>query len=174
MSILRRLDAADVLLLYPGDSLQDQIGFWSQRHLEWRLDMSFERSLPKIRTLLRRADVALVDATQDPATATEAFLQAVARLGTAAVAMYTESMHDDLEVFVRVHGSMFLLGPLADRQWEELFERVSRTRKTLPGGRVPPRRRVPPSAVRERFQNRREQLVRRFYAGIDWPAADMD
>ncbi|KKK48616.1 hypothetical protein LCGC14_3143320, partial [marine sediment metagenome] len=40
---------------------------------------SFERSLPEIRKLLRVSSTVLVDATEDPSQATDAFLQAVAR-----------------------------------------------------------------------------------------------
>ena len=48
-----------------------------------------------------QADVALIDATEDDAQAVDAFSQAAAQLGVAATAMYSECMHDGLEVFVR-------------------------------------------------------------------------
>ncbi len=76
---------------------------------------------------------ALVDATEDAARAREVFLRAVARLGAGAVVMYTETMHDALEVFVRVRGSLFLLGPLFDEQWEEYLARLLGTKRVAPG-----------------------------------------
>ena len=128
---------ADILLLYAGESFRDQIGFWAFRHPQRRVDASCERSLPAIRQLLSHARATVVDATKDPAQATDAFLQAVARLGAAAVTMYTEAAHDDLELFVRMRGSQFLLGPLLDQQWEEVLERLLRAKRPLPVVRVP-------------------------------------
>jgi hypothetical protein len=121
-----------ILLLYPGESLKNQIGLWTTRHSEWQLTISFEQSLPVIRKLLRDAGAAIVDTTEDPSQATNAFLQAVARLGANAVTMYTEMMHEGLELFVRVRGSLFVLGPMFDEQWDELFDRLWQMRKTTP------------------------------------------
>jgi len=150
---------ADVLLLYPADSLKDQIGLWSMRHPERQVEASFERSLPEIRKLLRGAASAMVDATADPAQATDAFLQAVARLGANAVTMYTESMHDGLELFARMRGSLFLLGPLWDEQWEELFDRLlCTTNRPAAAPKLPWLCPAPPRGVgltpRQRFTNR--------------------
>jgi hypothetical protein len=128
---------ADVLLLYAGESFRDQIGLWAFHHPQRRVDVSCERSLPAIRQLLSHVRATVVDATEDPSQATDAFLQAVARLGAAAVTMYSESAHDDLELFVRMRGSLFLLGPLLDQQWEEVLERLLHAKRPLPVVRVP-------------------------------------
>ena len=102
----------------------------------------------------------MVDATEDPAQATDAFLQAVARLGAAAVTMYTEAAHDDLELFVRMRGSMFLLGPLLDQQWEEVFECLLRAKRPLPVVRAPASQRL--SLVHSLHRSeRRKQYVNR-------------
>jgi hypothetical protein len=122
---------ADLLLLYPAESLKKQISRWALQHPERQVDVSFERSLAKIRHLLRYTDATLLDATHDPAMATEAFLQAVACLGADAVAVYTETLHDDLELFVRLRGVPFFLGPLFDEQWEEFFEQIVRAKRPL-------------------------------------------
>ena len=74
----------------------------------------------------------LVDASDDHAQAIELFSQAVARFGSRQVAVYTESMHQGLELFVRTQGAWLLLGPLDDRQWEEFFSSL------LPGTRQEP------------------------------------
>lgn len=122
MSLLSFSATADVLLLYPRDSLKDQIGIWAGRHADRLVEASFERSLPEIRRLLRRAESVIVDATEDSARAAEAFLQAVARLGSGSVAVYTDAQDEGLELFVRVRGSLFVLGPFFEGQWEEFFE----------------------------------------------------
>jgi len=164
VNVLQIPKTADVLLLYPGHSLKDQITCWSARHPKRQAELSFERSLPRIRALLKRATTVLVDATEDPSQATDAFLQAVARLGAGAVAMYTETMHDDLELFVRMRGSLFLAGPLWNEQWEDYFERQLRNKITA----------SPLDSVR--FDLRAWQQSRfsnRFQEGIDLSSNDI-
>jgi hypothetical protein len=121
----------NVLLMYASRSLKNQMDSWTSGRPEWQAEVSFERSLPAIRKLLRRVDAVLVDATEDPAQATDALLQAIGRLGTASVAMYTETAHDGLELFTRIQGSLFFLGPLSDSEWTGFFER-------LPAGKANP------------------------------------
>lgn len=141
MSVTCRSATADVLLLYPGDSLRDQIGLWAVRHPEQRVAVSFERSLPKMRRLLNRVGATLVDATKDPSMAADAFLQAAARLGAGAVAVYTEVRHDDIELFVRLRGAPFLLGPLFDQQWEDHLDSLFHASRRSPIVRaLPPQR----------------------------------
>ena len=137
----------NILLLYPGESLKRQIGRWALRHRDRNVGMSFERSLPEIRNLVHHADMVLVDATEDPSQATDVFLQAVARLGVNAVAMYTEATHHELEQFVRMHGSLFLLGPLPEDGLVSLFGRLPERKTALPILRHPKRRRSPAPRV---------------------------
>ena len=68
MSVLHLPVTADVLLLYPGESLKDQIGLWAVRHPERRVEMSCGWSLPEVRALLHYAGAVLVDATENPAS----------------------------------------------------------------------------------------------------------
>lgn len=84
--------------------------------------VSFERTLPGIRKWARRAALAVIDASSDPAQGTDAFLQSVSVLTSDAVAVYTEKMHDGLELLVRTFGAPFLLGPMDMREWEEYLE----------------------------------------------------
>jgi hypothetical protein len=89
------------------------------------------------------------------------------------VAVYTERPHNAFEVFVRRHGSLFLLGPLFDEQWEEYFFRRQRAR----------RRTAAPMVARQRLRlaglfDRRERqhawwsdCVR---AGAHWPGAELN
>ena len=172
MTVLQLPTTADILLLYPGESLRDQIGVWARRHPERQVDSSLERSLPAIRGLLRRAGSSLVDATEDPGQATDAFLQAVARLGAGAVTMYTEATHEDLELFVRLRGSLYLFGPLFDEQWEEVFNHLLRAKWPAPVSRGQLPRLPLPTPLLERQRRQRERFLNRFRASFDLPASD--
>ncbi len=132
VSTVRLHSVADLLLLYPQDSLKEQIKAWSRRHPERVVVDSCERSLPEIRCMLRGAGSAIVDATGDAARAIDAFLQAAACLGPGVAALYSEAGHEELELFVRVRGSLFLMGPLFDDQWDELFDRWLHVEEVLP------------------------------------------
>jgi hypothetical protein len=110
--------APEVLLLYPGEHLESLARRWLRAHRECRLRVSGARSLPAIRRALEGATAVIVDATDDHAQAVDALLQAVARRGSKAVAVYTERMHDGLELFVRMQGALLLLGPINDREWD--------------------------------------------------------
>jgi len=114
--------ASGIVLFYPGRLLTDQIRDWAQRHGGCRATVSFERSLPGIRKWLRRAALAVIDASEDPAQASDAFLQSVGVLRADSVAVYTEKTHDGLELLVRMLGSPLLLGPLNSEAWEEFLE----------------------------------------------------
>jgi hypothetical protein len=122
VSTLQVPAVADVLLLHPASSLTKQIGDWARRRPEWQVAMSFARKLPEMRQVLRQTNTAIVDGTEDPCLAAEGFLQAVALLGADAVTMYTEVTHRDLELLVRVRGSLYLLGPLWAEKWDDYFD----------------------------------------------------
>ncbi len=102
--------------------------------------VSFERSLPGIRKSVRRAALAVIDASLDPAQGTDAFLQSVSLLTPDAVAVYTEKMHDGLELLVRTFAAQFLLGPMSMEEWEEFLEHKFPTLIPLEAGLFPPSR----------------------------------
>jgi hypothetical protein len=112
---------SDIVLFYPGRSLMEQIADWGRKRQDRAVVASFARSLPEIRGAMEKAGAVVVDATDDDAQATEAFSQAASRLGTAAAAVYTERMHEGLELFVRLRGALLLLGPLSEGEWEGFF-----------------------------------------------------
>ena len=112
----------EIALFYPCDSLSRQITSWARKHPGCTIQSSFSKTLPEIRSVLERVDVAVVDATEDHAQAADAFLQASARLGTNGAAMYSERMHDDMEVFVRSRGALVLLGPLDEAEWDGFLD----------------------------------------------------
>ncbi len=68
------------------------------------------------------AELAVIDATEDPAQASDAFLQSVGVLSAEAVAVYTERIHDGLELLVRMLGAPLILGPMSMEEWDEFLE----------------------------------------------------
>ena len=118
--------ASGIVLFYPGSLLAGQIHDWAEQHGGCRATVSYERSLPGIRRWARRAALAIIDASSDPAQGTDAFLQSVSMLTSDAVAVYTEKMHDGLELLVRTFGAPLLLGPMG----------VNEAAKTIPSRRT--------------------------------------
>jgi hypothetical protein len=119
--------AREVILFYPGSSLARQIVGWGRGRADCAVEPVFARSISGMRRAIRSADLVLVDATRDYPQAMDVFSQALAYLGAGATAVYTERMHEGLELFVRLHGSLLLLGPLGSAEWEGFFERAIRT-----------------------------------------------
>ncbi len=116
--------APAIAVFYPGNSLMHQVSNWAIRHPAYDFALSFAQSLHEIRGVLRDTVVSIVDATEDPMRAMTAFTQAIAKLEADRVAVYTESMHEGLELFVRVRGAPLLLGPMSDAPWEAQLERM--------------------------------------------------
>jgi len=110
-----------IAICYPTESLSRQLALWGRKHEDCGIKPVFGRSVWEIRHSLNGADRVLVDASDDHAQAIELFSQSVARLGPRRVAVYTERMHEGLELFVRTQGVWLLLGPLTNCQWEEFF-----------------------------------------------------
>ena len=110
-----------IAVCYPTESLSCQVALWAHKRADCGVELVFGRSVLEIRRSLNGADVVLVDASDDHAQAIELFSQSIARLGSQRVAVYTERMHEGLELFVRTQGAWLLLGPLNGRQWEEVF-----------------------------------------------------
>jgi hypothetical protein len=127
-----------IAICYPTESLSRQVALWARKHEECDIESLFDRAILKIRRSLDEADLVLVDASDDHEQAIELFCQSLAGLGARRVAVYTERMHEGLELFVRTQGAWLLLGPLDERQWEEFFSTM------LPAaGRKPQPRRRP-------------------------------
>ncbi|MBN1394890.1 MAG: hypothetical protein JW959_07695 [Pirellulales bacterium] len=174
MNVVRLSPAADLLLLYPGESLQDQIRTWGARRPRRRVKISSESSLPAIRKLLRTAETAIVDAGDDPCRASDAFLQAVARLGAEAVAVYSEATHEGLESFVRQHGSLFILGPLFARQWADFFQRFLEREGVRPTASAPRQAGLPLPLRLDRAAMFRRWFARRCRGNLEPPVTGLN
>lgn len=159
----------DLLLFYPGESLTDQISRWNEKCPRRRIVASFERSLPEIRKLMHRGGAALVDATEDPLLAADALLQAIGRLGKDAVAMYSEVGHEESELFTRMQGSLFILGPLRERHWAEFFERFLENEFVVSAARRPDETRLPLPLWLDRAARLRQWFTHRYGDNSDRP-----
>src|ERR1039458_3313933 len=94
-----------IAVCYPTESLSRQVALWARSREDCGIEPVFGRSALEIRRSLRGADMVLVDASDDHAQAIELFSQSVAGLGPRRVAVYTEKMHEGLELFVRTQGA---------------------------------------------------------------------
>jgi hypothetical protein len=121
MSITTENVVQRIAVCYPTESLSGQVAQWAEGRDDCRIAPVFDRSAMAIRRSLDGADIALVDASDDHEQAIDLYSQAVARLGARKASVYTERMHEGLELFVRTHGSWLLLGPLTGEQWDDYF-----------------------------------------------------
>jgi hypothetical protein len=122
LATLKRLKSAPkIVMFYPSRSLAGQLNAWSDRHGGQQLHVSRERSLMEIRRQIRRVDFVVIDATEDHAQASDAFFQIYKALGSESMAVYTEIIHDGLEILVRRLGVPLLLGPLDVFEWDDLI-----------------------------------------------------
>jgi hypothetical protein len=116
--------APTIAVFYPANSLMHQVANWAVRYPAFDFTLSFPKSLHEIRSVLRRTAITIVDATEDPVRAMAAFTQAIAVLEADCVAVYTETMHEGLELFVRARGAPLLFGPVSDAPWEEQLQKM--------------------------------------------------
>ena len=49
--------------------------------------------------------------------------------------MYSERMHEGLEMFVRSRGALLLLGPLSEAEWDAFFEPQAAGRRATFAGK---------------------------------------
>jgi len=126
-----------IVVFYPGKSLMHQVASWASDRPSSELQFSFARSVAEIRRALRRADVAIIDATEDPARAMETLVRAVTESDPGSVSVYTEIMHPGLELFVRSRGVLLLLGPMLDKPWQNLFEAMALPKRQMSGCGAP-------------------------------------
>jgi hypothetical protein len=129
-----------IAVCYPTKSLSGQVAQWAEGRDDCRVEPVLARSATAIGRSLEGADIALVDASDDHEQAIDLYSQAVVRLGSRKAAVYTERMHEGLELFVRTQGSWLLLGPLTDQQWDDYFAMMLPEARTRQDGGEPARR----------------------------------
>ena len=116
----------DIVLFYPSPSLLNQVAAWAGRQVGWSLSVSTSRTAVGIRAAMSGAMVNLLDATFSPHLAMKVLELAASQFFLQTAAVYTEVMHEGLELFTRTRGALLLLGPLSGGQWEGFFAGIER------------------------------------------------
>ena len=123
-SITKRSNSS-VVLLHAGESLLKQITRWGQLRPDADIQLAASALPSTLRPLLSGAIAAVIDATEQPEAAmqTLAGILAVLQRTEAQVklSVYTEAAHEGLEMFVRLRGILFLIGPMGPLEWDGFF-----------------------------------------------------
>ena len=114
----------EVVLFHASQALVLQVADWIQKHSEFSLRLVSAKTPVEIDAAMDSAAVAIVDGTEQPDLAVDVLEIAVDRLGRERAAAYTERTNNDLEIQVRVRGSLFLPGPMSSIEWEGFFEPI--------------------------------------------------
>jgi hypothetical protein len=112
---------SEILLFFAGRSLLSQAGQWVLMHPGYSLRRAASVQPRTVRRALSGAVVVVIDATDWPGLAMAALERALAQCGPKQVAVYTEVIHEGLELFVRVRKALLLLGPMQPTEWEAFF-----------------------------------------------------
>jgi hypothetical protein len=116
----------EVVLFYAEESLLYQVASWVRREGRFSMRLTTSRDPSVIAGALDDAVVAIADATRQPGEAMAVMERALLRIGPRRVAIYSEQLHNGLEIFVRVRGVTLLAGPMGPPDWEAFFEPLSR------------------------------------------------
>ncbi len=112
----------EIVLFHAGQSLVLQVAQWIRRHSQYSLRLVSAKSPVAIEMALSNAAVIVADATTEGDLAMDVLEIACERLGRQQVAVYTEKLRNELEIQVRLRGSLLLAGPMSPMEWEGFFE----------------------------------------------------
>lgn len=110
-----------LVLFYASESLLRQISRWADEHGGNSPRLASASSAGGVAAALADQATVIIDATSCPTEAMAALRQAEAVLGRDQLAVYTERMHAGLELAVRMHGVIFLLGAMTMTEWDDFF-----------------------------------------------------
>jgi hypothetical protein len=116
----------EIVLFYAEESLLYQVAGWARSEGRFSMRLVSSRDPAVIAHALDDAVVAVIDATRQPGEAMAVLERALPRIGPRRVAVYSEQLHNGLEVFVRVRGVALLAGPMGQPEWEVFFEPLAR------------------------------------------------
>jgi hypothetical protein len=115
-------DGLETVLFYPGQSLLEQVTEWMRRHRDVSLRLVTSRGIDAVREPVKGASMVVIDATEHPDMAGGALPRVLKMVPIRQAAVYTERTNHGLEIFVRMRGVMFLLGPMTRLEWEAFFQ----------------------------------------------------
>lgn len=136
----------EIVLFYPTDSLMRQVAEWAAECPGMSVRVVTPTTPSAVRRALGERSLALLDATERPLQAMDALVHVIEEKGADGAAVYTERVHEGLEIFIRMRGVLLLLGPMPTEEWQDLLC-VLRRRNTVAPGRLPPLRVVRWSAT---------------------------
>jgi len=112
----------EVVILNAGRSLLRQLSQPAQRR--WGLSVRMMTSCrPAVMApAINNAVSTIIDATANPQDALETLEYAVSLIGPGKPTVYTEVMHEGLELSVRRAGVLLLFGPMSQAEWRGFFE----------------------------------------------------
>jgi hypothetical protein len=110
---------SDIVLLHPTRSLLLQLHEWQKSRGGFALRLVSSGSLHVIREAVDHAVAAVIDATDHPDEAMEILQDSLEQAEPGKLVVYTEVLHDGLEMFVRTRGAPFWLGPMRQAEWAQ-------------------------------------------------------
>ena len=116
----------DVTLFMPTKSLVFQAAKWSERHPGFALRIVSSQLPGVVFRAFKGATFSILDATDQPQQALALLEGAVERFGRLGIAVYTEIMHEGMELIVRSAGIPLWLGPMSAREWSAALESMAR------------------------------------------------
>ena len=80
-----------------------------------------------IASAMEDASMAIIDATSSPRWAINTLDLAIGTLGRNKTVVYTEQYNEELEIFVRSRGAMFLSGPVNPDEWDAVIDSLQKS-----------------------------------------------
>jgi hypothetical protein len=116
--MFRYLARDEVVLFLAEESLLFQVAAWVRTHGRYSLRLVMSSDPQVTARAADDAALAIIDATCRPGEALAILERELRCLGPQRLFVYSEQMHDGLELFVRVRGVTLLMGPMAAVEWE--------------------------------------------------------
>ncbi len=110
--------ATEIVVFYPASALMLDLANWFGRHSRFNMRAVESHQVNNIRAASQRAALAIVDATEALNAAMTALGLCLENLPPEKIVVYTERMHDGLEIFVRSRRVLLMLGPASQTEWE--------------------------------------------------------
>lgn len=120
----------DVSVFFPSTSLLLQMAGWLRESYPFYYRLIAARQPMFIKDALSSSASVIIDATERPDDATAVLELSVGQIGPHKTIVYTERMHEGLEVFARTRGVQLLLGPMGEGEWRGFFESLDRAKVT--------------------------------------------
>ena len=114
---------SEIALFRPTESLLLQLLRWSKCHPRFALQVTWCDQADALREVLEAATFSVIDATESVRQAVTTMAEGLEQ-SCRNMAIYTEVMHEGLELLVRSHGVMLWLGPLAPGEWDAALSKT--------------------------------------------------